>query len=149
MYVVINIAGDPTSWWTQSVTDSNALAAELAQGPANVEVFAPLKGNLLISRLAIVSIVDVLADPHSWIPSGSTAPIATMYLPSPAGVSGADPGYALPVGTDLGALGDQITSAMGSGGSVTVPVSSAVGSGVTLLNGASLSFALLCPPPAP
>ena len=145
MYVVINIVGDPTSWWTESVTDASTLAAELTHGPAVVEVFAPLKGNLVISNRATASIVELIAAPHSWIPSGATAPIATLYLPSPGGVSGVDPGYALPVGTDLDELADQVMSAMVDG-SGTVPVSSSDGSGVALLNGATLTFALICPP---
>jgi hypothetical protein len=148
MYVVINIAGDPTSWWTESVTDASTLAAELTQAPTAVEVFAPLTGNLVISNRATASIVDMIAAPHSWIPSGATAPIATLYLPSPGGVSGVDPGYALPVGTDLDELADQVMSAM-TGDAVTVPVSSSDGTGVALLNGATLTFALICPPPPP
>src|SRR5258708_23761565 len=131
MYLVIRIAGDPTSWWTESFTDANALAAELASSPANVAVFYPVKGNLLISKGASVAILDV-PPTVSWIPSGVQAPVATLYVQ--AGPAADFSGYTLPVGTNLDDLQTQITTAMAGQSAITVPVSSARGSGVAVLN---------------
>lgn len=152
MYVVIKIAGDSTSWWTKSYTDANALVAELAQGPANVPVFYPIIGNLLISRLASVAILDVPPS-VSWIPSDTQAPVATLLVESgpvaePAGSSDS-PAYTLPVGTNLDELASKIMSAMSGSSTTTVNVSSGPYSGLAVLNGASLTFAVVCPPPAP
>lgn len=146
MYVVITIAGDPTSWWTESYTDANELVAELASGPVNVEVFYPVKGNLLISKGASLAILDVPPS-VSWIPSGAQAPVATLYVQ--AGPAADFSGYTLPVGTNLADLESQITAAMHGRNEIKVLVSSATGSGVAILNGASLTFAVVCPPPAP
>ena len=153
MYVIVNIAGDPTSWWTESFTDANSLVGELALGAVNVPVVFPVKGNLLISRLATVSSIGVLP-PHSWIPSDLTAPTGLLYLPSPAGMSAAGLGYTLPVGTNLDQLANEITSAMNDLGTVTTSVTGSVtesltGEGAVRLNGRSLTFAVVCPPSAP
>ncbi len=153
MYVVINIAGDPTSWWTESLTDANALVEELAQGAANVPIYFPVKGNLLISKLATVTSIGVVR-PQSWIPSDLTAPTPLLYLPSPAGISAVNLGCELPVGTNLDQLASDITSAMDNNGTVTTSVTASVtesltGSGVARLNGALLTFAVLCPPTPP
>lgn len=146
MYVVITIAGDPTSWWTESLTDGNELVAQFAQGAVKVPVFYPVKGTLLISKDASVAILDVPPS-VSWIPSGVQAPVATLYVQDAP--SATDSGYTLRVGTNLADLESQITTAMDRRDETTVPVSSATGSGVAILNGASLTFAVVCPPPAP
>lgn len=143
MHVVITIAGDPTSWWTESVTDANALAAALAAGSANVPVFYPINGNLLISKNASVAIVDV-PPTVSWIPSGIQAPVPTLYVET--GPAADISGYTLPAGTDLAALENEITTAMNDQSTIKVPVSSSLGSGVAVLHGASLTFAVVCPP---
>ncbi|HWF79714.1 MAG TPA: hypothetical protein VN695_03955 [Streptosporangiaceae bacterium] len=145
MYVVITIAGDPVSWWTESVTDAAELAAELAQGPADVPVIDPLKGNLLISAKASVAIVQVPPS-QSWIPSGTQAPVATLYVQ--AGPTAGSSGYTLPVGTDLADLRNQIRAAMAAGSVIKVPVSSDAGNGIAVLNGGTLTFAVVCPPPS-
>jgi hypothetical protein len=144
MYVVINIAGDPTSWWTESLTDANALVEELARGPAKVGVFFPVTGTLVISPAASVAVFDTLPT-LSWIPSGVQAPVATLYVQSePAGELA---GYRLPAGTNLDDVASRIAGAMAGRGTVAVAVSADVGSGVAVLNGASLTFAVICPPP--
>lgn len=143
MHVVITIAGDPTSWWTESVTDADALAAELAAGSVNVPVFYPINGNLLVSKNASVTIVDV-PPTVSWIPSGVQAPVATLYVE--AGPTADFSGYTLSAGTDLAQLENEITTAMDDQSVIKVPVSSSRGSGVAVLHGASLTFAVVCPP---
>lgn len=148
MYVIINVAGDPTSWWTESFASGSALAAELAQGPVNVPVFYPVKGNLLLSPLASVSVFDVLPT-VSWIPSGVQAPVATLYVQASPPATHFS-GYTLPVGTNLVDLASEIMSAMKEPPSrVTVGVHSGPNAGSALLNGATLTFAVICPPPPP
>lgn len=151
MYVLIKIAGDSTTWWTKSLTDASALAEQLAHGPASVPVFYPVIGNLLISRLASVAILDVPPS-VSWIPSDTQAPVATLLVQTgpAAGAAGSSdsPGYTLPVGTNLAELASKITSAMSGPGITTVNVSSGPNTGVAVLNGAALTFAVVCPPPA-
>src|SRR5258708_28284865 len=121
MYLVIRIAGDPTSWWTESFTDANARAAELASSPANVAVFYPVKGNLLISKGASVAILDV-PPTVCWIPSGVQAPVATLYVQA---APAADfYGYTLPAGTNLDALQTQVTTATTGQRAITPPASS-------------------------
>lgn len=144
MYVVINIAGDQTSWWTEKESGASEVVAELASGPADVEVFYPVKGNLLISGRASVAVLDV-PPAVSWIPSGVQAPVATLYVQ--AGPTADFSGYTLAAGEDLADLRNQITTAMGDRPStIKIPVSSARGSGFALLNGASVTFAVVCPP---
>lgn len=143
MNIVITIAGDPTSWWTKSFANAEALVAELAQGAVNVPVFYPVEGNLLISMRASVAILDV-PPVVSWIPSGVRAPEATLYVETEPTADFS--GYTLPAGTDLAHLQNEITTAMNGPSVITVPVSSSRGSGVAVLNGASLTFAVVCPP---
>src|SRR5579859_4753129 len=110
MYVVIKIAGDSTSWWTRSLADGNALAGELANGAANVPVFYPVIGNLLISAEANVAILDVPPG-DSWIPSDTKAPVATLYVQSgPSANPAENPALTLQVGTNLDELASEIIS---------------------------------------
>ena len=147
MYVIINIAGDPTSWWTESFASGSALAAELAQGPVNVPVIYPVKGNLLLSPQASVSVFDVLPT-VSWIPSGVQAPVATLYVQASPATHFS--GYTLAVGTNLVDLASEIMSAMKVPTSrVAIAVHSGPNAGSALLNGATLTFAVICPPPLP
>lgn len=146
MYVIVNIAGDPTSWWTKSFDSGSALAAQLAQGPVNVPVFYPVVGNLLLSPTASVSVFDV-PPTVSWIPSGVQAPVATLYVQ--AGPATHFSGYTLPVGTNLADLASEIMSAMKQPPSrIEIAVHSGPYAGNALLNGATLTFAVICPPPA-
>lgn len=145
MYVVITIAGDPTSWWTDNATDATALAAELARGPANVPIIYPVKGNLLISAKASVTILDVPPS-QSWIPSGGQAPVATLYVQ--AAPTAEFSGYTLPVGTNLDELQKEILATMAKERAFKVLVSSGTDHGIAVLNGASLTFAVVCPPPS-
>lgn len=150
MYIIITIAGDPTSWWTKSdadtYPDAKTLATKLGQASANVPVLAPVEGNLLISKNASVAILEQLPG-ESWIPSGGRAPVATLYVE--AGPTTDSSGYTLKVGTNLDDLEKTITAAMDESSTVTVEVSSVDGSGVAVLNGASLTFAVVCPPSGP
>lgn len=146
MYVIINVAGDPTSWWTMSFASGSALAAQLAQGPVNVPVFYPVIGNLLLSPAGSVSVFDV-PPTVSWIPSGVQVPVATLYVQASPPATHL-PGYTLPAGTDLESLAGEIMSAMKEPASrITVAVHSGPYAGSTLLNGATLTFAMICPPP--
>lgn len=65
----------------------------------------------------------------------------TRYLPSAAGATLESPGYQLPTGTDLGALGQAIKTAIGEGSLYRVSLAH----GLLVLNGGALAFAVLCP----
>ena len=53
--------------------------------------------------------------------------------------------YLLPLSADLAALEAQIAAAMGGGTTLTVDFTGPADPGVVVLNGAALSFAVLCP----
>ncbi len=137
MFSYLQIADDPTKWWLSQPADVSHLT-----GPtARFEVKAPLAGMLLLSVKAApsVALVNVPVQPVTPKVVAMTAP--AIYLPTAAGASAGSAGYELPASVDLGNLANQITTLVGAGH--TQPI--ALGSGTLVLNGASLSFVVLCP----
>lgn len=137
MYSYLQVADDPTKWWLSQPADVSHLA-----GPtARFEVTAPLAGMLLLSVKAApsVALVNVPNQPVTPKVVAMTAP--AIYLPTAAGASAGSAGYELPTSVDLGNLANEIATLVGAGH--TQPV--ALSSGTLLLNGASLSFVVLCP----
>ncbi|MGO9054961.1 MAG: hypothetical protein ACLPN6_25150 [Streptosporangiaceae bacterium] len=86
-----------------------------------------------------------LSDPSGGgpIPSDGTVLTPFLYLSSVTGLSATSPGYPLAPGTDLTALAASITDAMRQGTPCTVAFGGAGKSGVLVLNGAALPFAVL------
>jgi hypothetical protein len=147
----IRIEGDPTTWRLRTPIDAGQLTAP--GGPAVLEVSEPLAGRLLLSPRAVGSVVlfqPPAADPHHGVvPNGVRLPeeARCLYVPSTTGPdlhSNPPRYYLLPPFTDLEVLEAEITTAM-SGGTVTVDFTGPADPGVIVLNGAALSFVVLCP----
>ena len=86
---------------------------------------------------------------HGVVPNGVKLPGQCLYASS---ATGPDPHgnppryYLLPHSADLAALEAQIAAAMGGGTILTVDFTGPADPGVVVLNGAAVSFALLCRP---
>ena len=147
MASILRIEGDPTSWTlTAAMEDAHVLASGT---PVAVPVAAPLAGRLLLSPRAVGSVVYLQPpDVHGHIPSGARLPQPCLYVPS---ATGPDPHssppryYWLPPLVNLPALEAQITAAMSGGTTVTVDLPGLADNGLAVLNGAALSFVVLCP----
>jgi hypothetical protein len=145
MYTILIIDGDPTNWYLQG-TDSATVAQQLSQGPAILPVIYPLAGDLIVSARAAGSVAILDVPPTvSWVPSGITAPAAVLYVPSATGPTTQFPGYELPDTTDINGLEQDIMAAMQAGQQLTTNASCLKGSGVVVLDGTKLSFAIISP----
>lgn len=147
MSSILRIEGDPTSWTLTAAIDAGQLLASGA--PVAAPVSAPLAGRLLLSPRAVGSVVYLQPpDVHGHIPSGAQLPQPCLYVPS---ATGPDPHsnppryYSLPPLVNLAALEAEISAAMSAGTFVTVALPSMSGNAVAVLNGAALSFVVLCP----
>ena len=133
----IQIEGDPTKWWIAEQLPTN----ELTGGqPLTVTSLAPIEGILVLSpRVATVAAFNV---PAGTPPPPLGIPGAIIYVPTATGPSAGHVGYVLAGDVDPMTLSSQIAGAMNAGHSQTI----ALGGGETLvLNGATLSFAVLAP----
>ena len=149
MELIVRIGSDPTSWAVAGAT-SATLAEQLASGPVAVPVTAPLTGTLVVSPKAAGSVA--LIDPpggkvwqtHDWNPGHEQKPSAPyVYLASPAGPGqGGVYGVLSPV-SEMTAVQD-ITNAMTDSTVFTLQVRDPSGTGVLLIDGATLSFAVVC-----
>jgi hypothetical protein len=158
--IILRIWADPTSWFITG-TSYGAIADELGQGsPVLLDVAFPLQGQLVLS-LAHAGSVALLppwahagthpgdnpppAQGRAEIGTGAPAPLPlrlpALYLPSTAGATLESPGYRLPADTDPGALASAIKTAIGGGSRYRVSLAS----GLLVLNGAALAFAVICP----
>jgi hypothetical protein len=72
-------------------------------------------------------------------------PPPLLYVPTVTGATQEAPGYALDHGTDLGALEQSIVAAMHGGAQLLVRAAVGESSGLLVLSGAALAFAVLCP----
>jgi hypothetical protein len=150
--ITLKIGADPTSWFITG-TSCGAVADELSQGsPVLLDVAFPFQGQLVLSLAHTGSVALLPAPAHGGTHPGDaqagTAPppplplsSPALFLPSAAGASLESPGYALPAGTDLGALAQSIETAVGAGSLYRVSLAS----GLLVLNGAALAFAVICP----
>jgi hypothetical protein len=145
----IRIEGDPTSWTLSTPIDPAQVTAP--GGPVVLEVSEPLAGRMLLSSRSAGSVVFLqpAADPwHGVVPNGVRLPGQCLYVSS---ATGPDPHsnppryYLLPESTDLGAVEAQITAAMRGASFVTVDFTGPADPGVVVLNGAAVSFVVLCP----
>ena len=143
---VLHVGGDPNSWRLVDPVSAPAPWQD-SSDPVALAVNWPLFGTMVLAprRAGSVGVLEVMPA-QSWIPCQVVVP--HLYLPAPAEMSVGAPGYALAPGTDLAALEQSIMAAMRDGTTVDVTVSGPSGSGVIVLNGAVLPFAVLCPPNA-
>ena len=144
----IRIEGDPTSW---TLTRPDEARQAVASGePVALPVSEPLAGRLVLSPQSMGSIVffQPAVDPHHGVvPNGVRLPAQCLYVPL---TTGPDPHsnparyYLLPAATDLDALEGEIKAAMSLGTTVSIDFTGPDQPGVIVLNGAALSFAVLC-----
>lgn len=151
MELIVRIGTDSTSWVVPNES-SESLAGKLGQATAPVvlPVSSPLTGQLVLSHRAAGSVA--LIDPpggkvwqtHDWNPGHEQKPSAPyVYLASPAGPGqGGVYGVLSPV-SEMTAVQD-IATAMTDSTVLTLQVHDPSGTGVLLIDGATLSFAVVC-----
>lgn len=134
----LQIDGDPTKWWPAQPFQASQLTGQ----PLSIAVTAPTDATLVLSgKAASVAVFD--------LPSGQGAPgslylqAPSIYLPTGAGLSAGHVGYELPANVNLANLADEIVASIQNGHSQTVPLGGPSG-GALVLNGATLSFVVLC-----
>jgi hypothetical protein len=141
LYAHLQIDGDPTFWWLKQPIDESTLTGSGAI--QHLDTVSPVSGTLVLSVGVVASFA--LADPAMGaIPTDADRPAPLLYLPTPGGFPGVTAAYSLPANTDLAALINEITTAMSANISIAVGL---VGGGANrvVLNGALLSFAVICP----
>src|SRR5579862_841381 len=128
MSCYLQIEGDPTKWWIQDQVPANELTAGQ---PLTVTSLAPIEGILVLSpRSATVAVSNV---PAGSPPASLAIPGEIVYLPTTAGPSAGHVGHEVAGGVDAAGLsGQRLTIALASGGTL-------------VLNGATLTFAVLAP----
>jgi hypothetical protein len=138
-YIFLKIDDDPTNWKLSEPIDPGALAPS-GNVPFCATIVAPRTGTLLLSSRAAASVV--LWGVGGATPNGGEFVAQPfLYLPSVTGLTSTATQsiYALRNGTNLAALAAQIGAAMSHSQPCTVQYSD----GVIVLNGATLSFAVL------
>jgi hypothetical protein len=133
----IQIADDPAKWWIAEQFPAN----ELTGGqPLSVTSLAPIEGIMVISpRSASVAVFNV---PSGTPPPPLGIPGGIIYVPTATGPSAGHVGYELAGNADPMSLSSQIAGSMHAGHSQTIALN---GGGTLVLNGATLSFAVLAP----
>jgi hypothetical protein len=138
MACYIQIGDDPTKWWL----DQSVKASQLTGQPLSVKVNTPVVGTLVLSgKPASVAVFD---QPSGQAPKNLDVPIPTIYVPTSAGISEGHVGYELPASADQGNLANQIAASMRDGHSQTIALGGSASGGTLVLNGATLSFVVLC-----
>jgi hypothetical protein len=132
----IQIEDDPSQWWFAQLISASQLTGQ----PLSLQVSAPVVGTLVLSgKAASVAVYDL---PSGQAPSLLDVPVQAIYVPTATGISAGNVGYELPTNVNLQNLASQIVATMQSGNTQTITLG---GTGGTLvLNGATLSFAVLC-----
>jgi hypothetical protein len=146
MAAVLQIGIDPTDWYFDA-DRYDAVAAWLAQpsAPLVVDVSSPLEGRLVLNPLAAGSVALTKPIPGHWNPNGSYfATSLGVYVPSATGPHKGLPGYTLSRDYELLVVEQEIIDAMT--GETMLTLALETGTGVLALSGATLSYAVLCPP---
>ena len=140
----IQIEDDPTKWWFAQPFQAGQLTGQ----PVTVQVSAPVVGTLVLSgRPGSIAVFNL---PSGQVPNDLDVPIPAIYVPTTSGISEGHVGYELPASADLDTLASQIAGAMHAGHIQTVALGGNASGGTLVLNGATLSFVVLCQqnPPA-
>ncbi|HUL26920.1 MAG TPA: hypothetical protein VLW44_14245 [Streptosporangiaceae bacterium] len=144
---ILRIESDPTTWTLPTPVGADQVPT--SSEPVAFEVTDPLAGRLILSPRAVGSAVFLAPPPGGGhIPNGARLPEPCIYVPSATGPdlhSNPKRYYLLPPLADLAALEQQITAAMSGGTFVTIELTGPANTGVLVLNGAALSFVVLCP----
>jgi len=135
MSAYIQIEGDPTRWWPTQPFQASQLTGQ----PLSIPVNAPAQATLVVSgKAGSVAVFEV--------PAGQPGPtiepqVPSIYVPTATGLATGHVGYALPANANLTDLANQIVATMRSGHNQAITLS---GGGTLVLNGATLSFVVLC-----
>ena len=147
----LRIGNDPATWYfRRPATTRSPPGLGQPGAPFAIDVIAPLRGRLLLHPQAAGKVALTLPiSPVGWNPSGVCWPKSPLlYVSSATGPTHANPGYTLARGYQLAALEEEILTAMAQGGIVTVMLDEGLGKGMLSLSGATLAYAVLCPPTA-
>lgn len=137
MACYIQIGDDPTHWWVAEQIQASQLTGQ----PLAVICLAPIQGLLVVSpRSASVAIFDA---PSGTQPPPLGLPGGIVYVPTATGPSAGHVGYQLAGNVDPQNVANQITTAMRQGHAQAITLAS--GGGTLVLNGATLSFAVVGP----
>jgi hypothetical protein len=132
----LQIAGDPTKWWPAEPFSASQLTGQ----PVNVPIASPVNGYLVISpRAAGIAVFELNQTPPMMLGIEAQG----IYVPTAAGLAVGHAGYQLPTSADLANLAGQITTLMRGGGSQTITLGGTASGGTLVLNGATLSFAVV------
>jgi hypothetical protein len=150
MPTALQIGIDPTTWYFEPANYDEVAAGLANPGtPLVVPVFSPIEGRLVLNPLTAGSVgLTKSVVPGGWNPNGAFfARSPAVYVASATGPHKALPGYILAPGYKLSALEQQIINAMTGQQTLTVDLEPGPGdSGVLLLSGVTLSYAVLCTP---
>jgi hypothetical protein len=135
----VQIGHDPTKWWFEQPID----ASQLTRQPLSIQIVSPFVGTILLSPRFHTA---VTFDQASQVPPPPEVPVAIIYVPTTAGVPEGHVGYELPDSADLDRLAGDITALMRDGHSQTIDLSSNAPHKTLVLDGATLAFAVICPP---
>jgi hypothetical protein len=153
--LILRIGSDPASWIVTG-GDYEGLVAQLSRpaAPVVADVISPLVGRLVLSPKAAGSVVilqpsggGLTWQPFDWNPGGAIKPSGpVVYLASPAGPFAGTSRYT--VSADLNAQGveQDVIAAMSDDTKriLTLPVSGPAGTGMLVVDGATLPFAVVC-----
>lgn len=132
----LQIAGDPTRWWPGQPFHASQLTGQ----PVSVQIVSPVTGYLVISPRA--SGVAVFELNHA-APDPLDIHVPGIYMPTAAGLAVGHAGYQLPDSADLADLAGQLTALMLDARSQAVTLGGDASGGTLVLNGATLSFAVV------
>ena len=134
----IQIEDDPSQWWFAQLISASQLTGQ----PLSLQVSAPVVGTLVLSgKAASVAVYDL---PSGQAPSLLDVPVQAIYVPTATGISEGNAEYELPASADVGNLASQIAALMSEGNTQVVALGGTTSGGTLVLNGATLSFAVLC-----
>ena len=149
MYVILVIGTDPAEWVIEA-SDLGAVAAQLSQAtsPLVLPVISPLAGQLVLSAGAAATIALSAPSGVGWNPSDCRLPDGPqiLYVPTLTGATRSKHGFALPPGTNLDALAQDIAAAMDDGDILKVSLAPQGGDASLVLQGAGLAYAVVCAP---
>ena len=149
MKIVLVIGTDPAEWVIEA-SDLGAVAAQLSQAtsPLVLPVISPLAGQLVLSAGAAATIALSAPSGVGWNPSDCRLPGGSqiLYVPTLTGATRGKHGFALPPGTDLDALAQDIATSMDDGDILKVSLAPQGGDASLVLQGAGLAYAVVCPP---
>ena len=132
----IEIAGDPTKWWPGQPFSASQLTGQ----PVSIQIVSPVSGVLVISpRAAGVAVFET----NQASPGLLGIQVPGIYVPSAAGLAMGHAGYQLPASPNLENLTSQITTLLTEGSRQNITLGGSASGGTLVLNGATLSFAVV------